>query len=276
VKRLKQIFNFYINSSIHVALAVYSLAWITLVQFNLSYDEHVLYFVFYATTVAYNFVKYFGFVKFHHRQFALFLKWIQFVSVIALMAMCYYATLLNKSSLILVSFIGLATFFYAIPFIPRRFLLDEQRNLRQISGLKIYVIAIVWSLTTVLVPLVNNGVEISAEVLLALLRRGIYVVVLMLPFEIRDLKYDSLKLATIPQKIGIFNTKLFGAVLLVFFVVLDLFNTIAMADILLNAVLALVTFLFLVFAKKNQSKYYSAFWVESLPVLWLVLLLLFG
>jgi hypothetical protein len=98
----------------------------------------------------------------------------------------------------------------------------------------------------------------------------------MLPFEIRDLKDDSLKLATIPQKIGIFNTKLFGAVLLVFFVVLDLFNTIAMADILLNAVLALVTFLFLVFAKKNQSKYYSAFWVESLPVLWLVLLLLFG
>ena len=45
---IKQVFDFYINSSIHVALAVFSLAWITLLEFDLAYDESVLYFVFYA------------------------------------------------------------------------------------------------------------------------------------------------------------------------------------------------------------------------------------
>jgi len=57
---LKQLFNFYINSSIHVALAVYALAYITLVEYDIEYDENVLYFVFYATITGYNFVKYFG------------------------------------------------------------------------------------------------------------------------------------------------------------------------------------------------------------------------
>jgi len=259
-----------------VALAVYALAWVTLIEFGLSYDEDVLYFVFYATLVAYNFVKYFGFVKFHHRQFASFLKWIQVVSVIAFVAMCYYALRLNRAALVVIILIGVVTFFYAIPLIPRHFLLDEQRNLRQISGLKIYVIAMVWTLTTVLFPLVNYGVEINAEVLLAVLQRAIYVVVLMLPFEIRDLKYDSLKLATVPQKIGITNTKIFGSILLLVFILIDLFKAhLDMENIIIHGTLALVTFPFLIFAKKNQSKYYSAFWVESLPIVWLVLLLLF-
>ena len=56
---LKQLFNFYINSSIHVALAVYSLTYITLVEYGIKYDEDVLYFVFYSTITGYNFVKFF-------------------------------------------------------------------------------------------------------------------------------------------------------------------------------------------------------------------------
>lgn len=259
-----------------MALAVYALTWVTLIEFRLGYDGDVLYFVFYATLVAYNFVKYFGFVKFHHRQFASFLKWIQVVSVIAFVAMCYYALRLNKAALVIIIFIGAVTFFYAIPLIPKRFLLDEQRNLRQISGLKIYVIAMVWTLTTVLFPLVNDGIEINALVLLTVLQRAIYVVVLMLPFEIRDLKYDSLKLATVPQKIGTTNTKIFGSVLLLVFVLIDLFKThLEIENIIIHGALALITLAFLIFAKKNQSHYYSAFWVESLSIVWLVLLLLF-
>ena len=62
---LKQVLDFYINSSIHVSLAVLSLSWITLIEFDISYDINVLFFIFYASITGYNFVKYFGIAKHH-------------------------------------------------------------------------------------------------------------------------------------------------------------------------------------------------------------------
>ena len=38
-------------------------------------------------------------------------------------------------------------------------------------------------------------------------QRYLYVVIAILPFEIRDMQYDSIKLSTIPQQIGIIKTK---------------------------------------------------------------------
>ena len=51
MKGLKHLFNFYLNSSIHVALSVYALTWITLIKFEIDYDKSVLYFVFYARSI---------------------------------------------------------------------------------------------------------------------------------------------------------------------------------------------------------------------------------
>lgn len=97
----------------------------------------------------------------------------------------------------------------------------------------------------------------------------------MLPFEIRDLNYDNLKLATIPQKIGIKKTKIIGGLLLLLFLMLDFLKDQLKVEIILSTfIITFVTLLFILFSNKNQSKYYSAFWVESLPVVWLLILLL--
>jgi hypothetical protein len=74
---IKSFLDFYINSSIHVALASFALSWITLIQFDISYDKNILFFIFFASITCYNFVKYFGLVKFHHRGLAQWLKTIQ-------------------------------------------------------------------------------------------------------------------------------------------------------------------------------------------------------
>ena len=189
---LKQLLNFYINSSIHVGLAAFALTWVTLIQFELEYDANVLYFVFYASVIGYNFVKYFGVAKFHHRSLAGWLKAIQILSFVAFLALIYYAFMLKISTLILITLLGLITFLYAIPILPQKYFIDDQKNLRQISGLKVYVIALVWTFATVIVPLINNDVEINTDVIIVSVQRFCYVLVLMLPFEIRDLNYDSL------------------------------------------------------------------------------------
>lgn len=273
---LKAIIDFYLNSSIHVALAVYALSWITLKQFGVSNDESVLYFIFYATITGYNFVKYFGIAKWHHRSLASWLKIIQVFSFVCFVLMGYYASQLNSKVLLYIAGFAVITFLYAIPFLPKRFYMDNQKNLRNISGLKVYVIALVWTGVTVVLPLLNNEVSLSADVIITALQRFIFVIVLMLPFEIRDLRYDSLKLSTIPQKIGVKRTKIIGVLLLMVFFFLEFFKDELDANAILILVAVLtITLLFVVFSNKKRSYYYSSFWVESIPILWLFLFVIF-
>jgi hypothetical protein len=51
-------------------------------------------------------------------------------------------------------------------------------------------------------------------------------------------------------------------------------DEITAARIVVLIVISVLTGLFVSFSKINQGKYYSSFWVEGLPILWLVLLLL--
>lgn len=269
--------DFYINSSIHVALAIYALSWLTLIQFGLDYDENVLCFIFFSSITGYNFVKYFGLAKFHHRSLASWLKMIQIFSLICFIILCSFAFKLELKTLIYVGGFGLATFLYAIPLIPKKIFLDHQKNLRSISGLKIYVIALVWSGVTVFLPLVNANYEFTNDVIIVAVQRFLFVLVLMLPFEIRDLKYDSLKLATIPQKIGVTYTKIVGVVLLVVFFFLEFLKAnLDQQQLAALLLITVITLIFLVFTRKRQTMYYSSLWVESLPVIWLILLLLLG
>jgi hypothetical protein len=275
MKLLKQLFHFYINSSIHVALSVFSLSWISLIEFHIPFDTYVLCFVFFSTITGYNFVKYFGVAKFHHRSLATWLKAIQVFSFFSFLIVWYYLFKLNTTTSIYIVGFALITFFYAIPFLPKRLFIDNHYNLRSISGLKVYLIALVWSGVSVFLPLINNNYFIDLDVVITGIQRFLFIIVLMLPFEIRDLQYDSLKLATIPQKIGVRWTKIIGVLLLLFFWILEFFkNNLILDNLIVLGLIALITMLFVLVCKKNQGRYYSSFFVEGLPILWLIMLLL--
>ena len=89
---LKKILNFYINSSIHVAIAVYAFIRITEMYFKLPNNKNLDYFIFYGTITGYNFVKYAGVAKLHHRSLTEDLKIIQIFSFFCFLATCYYGT----------------------------------------------------------------------------------------------------------------------------------------------------------------------------------------
>lgn len=276
MKVLKTVLDFYITSSIHVAFAVYALSWITLLQMNLPYDKNVLFFIFFATITGYNFVKFFGLAKFHHRSLTAWLKIVQIVSFICFLLMVYFIFQLKFKTITVILVLAILTFLYAIPLVPRRFFLDKKQKLRSIGGLKVYIIAIVWAGVTVILPLLNADYDISATVLLMLLQRFLFVLALMLPFEIRDLKYDDLKLATIPQKIGVKRTKYMGFLLVLGVTVLELFIKPNDAKALLTVVcIAIISSIFIYFSKINQSQYYSGLFVEAIPIFWLFLTLIF-
>ncbi|MBA6154540.1 UbiA prenyltransferase family protein [Gelidibacter maritimus] len=276
MKQVRQLFDFYINSSIHVALAVFSMTYVTLLELGLPTDWPLFCFVFFSTITGYNFVKYFGMAKFHHRRLAGRLKIIQVFSLMCFLLMLYFMWQLTPETIIYILVFGVVTFFYAIPFLPKRFFLDQQKNLRNIGGIKVYVIALVWAGVTVLLPVLDKNGVFTWDVWLTAIQRFLLVMLLMLPFEIRDLQYDSLKLATIPQKMGVKNTKIMGVVGgVVFFGIEFLKNQLSQKLILLTLTITLITLLCIVFADKKKSDYYSSFWVESVPIIWLVLHLVF-
>lgn len=276
MKLLKALLRFYINSSIHVALAVFSMSWITLLEFGIAFDRNLLCFIFFASISGYNFVKYFGIAKFHHRRLARWLKVIQVFSLVCFLLLCFFAFKLPFETLIYIGAFGIITFLYAIPFMPKYVFMDEQKNLRSIGGLKVYVIALVWAGVTVLLPTLNNNYLLDTDVWLTAFQRLIFVIVLMLPFEIHDLQYDSLKLSTIPQKIGIKNTKICGVLLGILFFLMEFFkNELHPKYLVITFFITVLSLLFLMFAKKNQNDYYSSFWVEGIPVVWLLLHLIF-
>lgn len=257
-----RIFSFYINSSIHVALSVVALTYITVLEYDLPVNWELLAFVFLGALTGYNFVKYSKIAGLHHRDLAQSLKTIQIFSAICLLFFIYFAFKLPFNVLLLAACFGLPTFFYAIPFV-------RHKNLRSLGGVKVFIVALVWAGVTVIVPVVNSGNPVSADVLLTFFQRMLIVIVLMFPFEIRDVPYDALNLKTLPQQIGVSNTKFLGEGILLLCLVLEFFKeTAQLAYVMSILVFSLLLGGVLIASKTQQKQYFSSFWVESLPIVW--------
>jgi len=177
MKFLNAILDFYIESSLHVALAVYALIRITFIKLNISYDESVAYFGFYGTIVGYNFIKYDELARIRKVKRTKTFMAIIGISIVASFASLYYFLALNTNTK-LVGFAALIiTLFYTLPFFPSR------NNMRNWSGLKIYLVAIAWVGVTVLLPVFNSKMCFSMVLLFNCLQRFIFVFVLLLIFE---------------------------------------------------------------------------------------------
>ena len=272
----KKWFGFYLNASIHVALAAVSFTLITCYEFEIKPDSTINLFVFFATISAYNFVKYFGADKAHFKDLTSNVNLIFWVTFCCLILAGYYLIFLNIEGLALIVVAGVITWFYAFPKSPFRLFSKDVGNLRMIPGLKVYLVALVWSLVTFLLPIVENGFDITPVMLISFAQRFLILVVLILPFEIRDLQFDSLKLQTIPQKIGVRNTKLAGFIMILAIAILEYLKqqdaTVYRLSLLTILIISAVL---LFFSRKNSKQIYTGFWVESIPVFWLGLVLLF-
>lgn len=266
MKLFKRVFIFYLQSSIHVAIAIVALTLLTAVYLNLQLDFYVLGFVFTAAICGYNFVRYSFFSKQAQKGYVYNLKGIQVISLGCFIGMLYF--LLQFAFLVqLLAFVsGVLTLLYVVP------LQRKWKNYRSIPGLKLFYIAFVLVLISVLIPVLYVDYQLNSVFwILCLLRFG-WVVVLMLPFEIRDLKTDSLVLKTLPQKIGVAKTKVLGVLLLVFLAITESYFGVFFENTFgVVWVIVLIMGFVLWYSSENRPFYFTAFWVEAIPVLWLVL-----
>ena len=141
--------------------------------------------------------------------------------------------------------------------------------------MKLFLVAFCWSASTVFLPLIENGLNNYYFTFIFSFQIFFLVIIYTIPFEIRDLHKDSIELQTIPQIFGIKKSKNICYYLIIVFSLLSFINSGFGANFLSDIILSIILFFIVYITKKNQSKYFSSFWVESVPIYWLLVCVLF-
>ena len=202
-----KILYFLVASNVYVSLGVVSL---TLLSLDIRQTEHpnLLWFVFFATLFVYNFIR---LVNVHsiissseslrHQIIYRFRRFFWFVCVISALIGFYFFVTISQSIFLPIIGLGFFSVIYGLPIYKNG---SHLFRLRDVPGLKIFLIAFVWAYVTEGLPALINGEPLYY---LALFERFLFIFAITIPFDIRDVNYDASHLATIPQYFGINTAK---------------------------------------------------------------------
>ena len=250
----KQLLDFYLKSSLHVALAVFAFTKVAQLCLNITYNNNYEVLVFCATDLAYNFLKY-GHLNWQKTEIITKNKFLILVNLCVSFGFVFVFLAQSFNVKLGVLIIGFLVLFY---FWLRKFWLTK------LISVAICICGFV------LLPFIEIENISRFELLLFTTKLFLLILVLLLPVEIYDANFDDLKLKTIVQKFGDQKTKVFGFLILFLFFLLNLMSKFSIS----NSLICLISGLFLLKSNKNNSKYLTSFWLESLPILWWILCLL--
>lgn len=104
-------------------------------------------------------------------------------------------------------------------------ILFGRKRLRDLSYVKIFLIALVWVWLTVYLPAAEYHLRFNIPMYLMCLERFFFVFAITLPFDIRDLKIDAYtKVKTLPARLGLKSTILLATLLLLLSLLFILLN----------------------------------------------------
>ena len=115
------------------------------------------------------------------------------------------------------------TLFYSLPLTKKTAFLF---SLREIPYLKIFLIAIVWSGVTVVVPAIESDLTCTVrDIILLITERFLFVFAITIPFDIRDMEADHKSgLKTIPLKIGEKNAEILSFLSLILYFIISVLH----------------------------------------------------
>ncbi len=261
----KKNFDFYIFSNIHVALAAFCLTKITLLEVGIS-DNTAPFFVFLATLISYNMIRLMrlnSIKSWFNNWFVTHQKHILILLLLAFLPLLYLLFQIRLKPLLVLFPFALFTLLYTFPV--------SKFSLREKPGVKLFLIALSWAGITVFFPLVQNFMQLRDVDFITFLQRFLFVFAITIPFDIRDLQYDKESMKTIPQQIGIQNSKRLAIILIVLFFILEFFKTSDLQSIIIVFLISVLSILLIYKMIIKRSKYYTSFFIEALPIVWLLL-----
>ena len=169
--------------------------------------------------------------------------------------------------------LGLLTLFYSFPLYKTG---EKLFRLREIPLLKIFLIAFIWSSSTLLLPFIQKGGELNWNLIVTLLiQRFFFIFSITIPFDIRDMLLDEQHgTKTLPLHLGRSKAMLLANVALVFFIFLSfLLNN--SSSLIAKSVSVVVTLYLLNSKGISKSPYYYTL-LDGMIILQAILVIRFS
>lgn len=202
-------FTFIIKTNIFIAFAAVSLTLASQAELGMHPQFHAyLLVIFFAALFDYSFHR---FITLHNKPEALrsekynweagHFNLLKSLIIISLICLGISLLLVRIQIMYLLVPLALLTFLYSIAIFKKN---EVRFRLQEIPGIKIFLIAFVWSATTVLIPVLQSENNVGRnQVLLVFIERFTFIVAVAIPFDIRDMKADQLSgFRTIPIVLG--------------------------------------------------------------------------
>ncbi len=215
-KRIVQFIDFILFSNIFISIGAAAQVALTYQLLNVKPDLKLIVLVFLATLVLYNLSLILSkpekladspFKRTHwffSRQ-----RFMASLTLIATFMVVMISLSISIQAQLLLAFLGIIALGYNIPILRVQ---HQKISLRNIPGLKLFVIALVWSLTAVVLPIIelehqHSLISNTKSLVLLLAHRFIFITAITIPFDIRDLYQDKIyALKTIPVLLGESNS----------------------------------------------------------------------
>ena len=278
-------FYFIVRSQIFIAVAAVALSIETQVQVGLSPKlEPYLLSIFFATLLAYNLHSWAISLRIseskkedHQHLEKKATKTLTVLLMVSIIGFSISCLLLKQQICITLLPIAFITFFYSVP-IAR--INNRAFTLRDIPLIKTFLIAGVWTATTILVPLIQSEQPFSElQIYPLLIERFLFVFSIAIQFDIRDMHADKGSgIKTLPLLIGKKNAlKLSVAALIIFIVMSIVQYTNLKMYYLIPAFLisAIVTLILIVNKKIREAKYFHSYFLDGSLLLQGILVCLF-
>lgn len=286
-KHLRQPLDLLLFSNIFIALCAVAQGMVTYHLLDAKPDKYILALLFCSTLALYNFSIILSKPKkpeespfrrvrwvFSHYRLTITLTIISILSIIPL------SFFLSSSSLILLFGLALISLGYSIPLFSFQ---DKRYSLRNIPGVKLFLIAAIWSLSCVLLPILemesNNEIIITLnDTIILIAKRFLFIAAITVPFDIRDLFQDKTnELKTIPVILGEKMALLIcQSFLAAYLILLFLFNDKLDSNYFALTICTIITGWLIFKSKWEKNEYYYFFYLDGTMILQLILLIIFS
>jgi 4-hydroxybenzoate polyprenyltransferase len=194
-----------------------------------------------------------------------------------------YFFLLPLKVMIAMVALALFTIAYTLPLIKRK---EKFVRLREVTYMKVFTVAFVWSFVTVIIPMLEFSKGVSLiEILIIFLRRFLFIYAITIPFEIRDVEREKLfGNVSLPMIYGIKTIKIIGMSFIAVFIALCAFHEKYFSFVLdkrLNifiplALSGIAAGLLIIYASNKKTNWYFKFSTDGTMILQFILLLIFN
>lgn len=215
---MNRILKILIETNLFIAIAAVAFMWANILFLHLD-RTHLLYIsfqVFFSTWFVYQISRWVYYKKGEYANTEeLVVQWFEkhpkfnlSTIIISGLGAFIFTILLKWQTIGILLFIGGISVLYPFPVLKP---FGIQTKLRDFPFIKIFLIAVVWSSTSVLLPAVESGVSLQdrRDVFLLLLAQFVFIFFITLPFDINDAEVDrKINIKTIASVLGVKASKI--------------------------------------------------------------------